>query len=320
MRANGKLANGKAMASLLKLGAEGGTQLQILAHGPDADAALAALKEAVASGLGDEEEEQSGGRRGRLDAGFEAALDRRRERLARSRDRPAPSSSSRAASSSRTNRATWKPKSRSSSTPLEVGREQLAQIHDAVKSRSGRNEAAIFRAHQAFLTDVDLFSEVYELIEAKHSAAWAWQKVINQRVAEVEQVANERLAGRAADLHDVGQRVLRVLTGTQQGEVQLPDEPVILVAEDLTPSDSARLDPKRILGLCTASGGATSHTAIIARSLDMPAIVGAGAAVLEQPAGAGLHSRRHDRSALPRADRSRFEIGGRIPGRFAAPA
>ena len=72
-----------------------------------------------------------------------------------------------------------------------------------------------FRAHQAFLTDVDLFSEVYDLIEAGHSAAWSWQKVIDQRVAEVEQVANERLAGQAADLHDVVLAVLRLLTGTQ---------------------------------------------------------------------------------------------------------
>ena len=284
VRANGKLANGKAMASLLKLGAEGGTRLQVLAHGPDADAALAALKEAVASGLGDEEEEQSAVEEavwtpvsklrwiGGVSASPGLAIGPlhlfKSSRLV-VEDKPGDVE-------------TEKQKLKHA---LEVGREQLAQIHDAVKSRSGRNEAAIFRAHQAFLTDVDLFSEVYELIEAKHSAAWAWQKVINQRVAEVEKVANERLAGRAADLHDVGQRVLRVLTGTQQGEVQLPDEPVILVAEDLTPSDSARLDPKRILGLCTASGGATSHTAIIARSLDLPAIVGAGAAVLEQPAG-----------------------------------
>ena len=284
VRANGKLANGKAMASLLKLGAEGGTQLQILAHGPDADAALAALKEAVAGGLGDEEEEQSAVEEavwtpvsklhwiGGVSASPGLAIGPlhlfKSSRLV-VEDKPGDVE-------------TEKQKLKHA---LEVGREQLAQIHDAVKSRSGRNEAAIFRAHQAFLTDVDLFSEVYELIEAKHSAAWAWQKVINQRVAEVEKVANERLAGRAADLHDVGQRVLRVLTGTQQGEVQLPDEPVILVAEDLTPSDSARLDPKRILGLCTASGGATSHTAIIARSLDLPAIVGAGAAVLEQPDG-----------------------------------
>jgi phosphocarrier protein FPr len=65
----------------------------------------------------------------------------------------------------------------------------------------------------------------------------------------------------------------------------LPDEPVIVVADDLTPSDTARLDPKRTLGICTASGGPTSHTAIIARSLDIPAVVGAGASLLELPNG-----------------------------------
>ena len=285
VRANGKLANGKAMASLLKLGAAAGSKLQILANGPDADAALAALKAAVESGLGDEEEPETvvdevvwtpvssahwiGGVSASPGIAIGLLHHFQSSRLVVD-DKPEDVE-------------TEKQKLKYA---LEVGREQLVEIHDAVKSRCGRNEAAIFRAHQAFLTDVDLFSEVYELIEAGHSAAWSWQKVIDQRVAEVEQVANERLAGRAADLHDVGQRVLRLLTGTQQGEVHLPNEPVILVAEDLTPSDSARLDPKRILGLCTASGGATSHTAIIARSLDIPAIVGAGAALFEQKAGA----------------------------------
>ncbi len=284
VRANGKLANGKAMASLLKLGAEGGTKLQILANGPDADAALAALKEAVESGLGDEEEEESA-----VDQAIWTPVSNMHWIDGVSASPGLAIGPLHLFQSSRLvvedkpgDVATEKQKLKYA---LEVGREQLVEIHDAVKSRSGRNEAAIFRAHQAFLTDVDLFSEVYELIEGGHSAAWSWQQVINQRVADVEKVANERLAGRAADLHDVGQRVLRVLTGTQQGDVNLPNEPVILVAEDLTPSDSARLDPKRILGLCTAAGGATSHTAIIARSLDLPAVVGAGGAVLEQATG-----------------------------------
>jgi phosphoenolpyruvate-protein phosphotransferase len=84
----------------------------------------------------------------------------------------------------------------------------------------------------------------------------------------------------------VGQRVLRLLAGgAHHSAAQLPDEPVILIADDLTPSDTARLDPQRILGLCTASGGPTSHTAIIARSLDIPAVVGAGSQILEQTNG-----------------------------------
>ncbi len=284
VRFDGKLANGKAMASLLKLGVAGGSTIQLLANGADADAALDALRAAVESGLGDEEEKETvadeatwtpvstGHWIGGVGASPGLAIGRLYHFQA----------SRLVVNDSPKDVATEKAQLKAA---LETGREQLVEIHDAVKARAGRNEAAIFRAHQAFLTDIDLFSEVYELIDAGHSAAWSWQKVIDARVAEVEQVANERLAGRAADLHDVGQRVLRLLTGTQSTEIHLPNEPVILVADDLTPSDTARLDPKRILGLCTAGGGATSHTAIIARSLDIPAVVGAGAAVLEQSAG-----------------------------------
>jgi phosphocarrier protein FPr len=75
------------------------------------------------------------------------------------------------------------------------------------------------------------------------------------------------------------------LAWTAEGDAVLPDEPVIVVAEDLSPSDTAKLDPQRTLGVCTASGGPTSHTAIIARSLDIPAVVGAGPAVSEQANG-----------------------------------
>jgi len=285
VRFNGKLANGKAMASLLKLGVTGGSTIQILANGDDADAALTALRGAVESGLGDEEEKEAVAEEvvwepasnGHWIGGVSAS----------------PGLAIGPIFHFQSGRLVVEDKPKDIETEkkqlryaLEEAREQLAGIHEAVKARAGRNEAAIFRAHQAFLTDIDLFSEVHELIEAGHSAAWSWQQVIDTRVAEVERVQNERLAGRAADLHDVGQRVLRLLTGTRPSEVQLPNERVILVADDLTPSDTARLDPKRILGLCTGLGGATSHTAIIARSLDIPAVVGAGAAVLEQTNGA----------------------------------
>ncbi len=286
VRFNGKLANGKAMASLLKLGVTGGSAIQILAHGDDSDAALAALEHAVANGLGDEDETPAavteeiiwtpvsnghwlGGVSASPGLAIGPVFHFQSGRLV-VEDNPKDIETEK----------------KQLKFALEEARQQLAGIHDAVKARAGRNEAAIFRAHQAFLTDIDLFSEVHEMIEAGHSAAWSWQKVIDARVAEVERVQDERLAGRAADLHDVGQRVLRVLTGATATEVHLPNERVILVADDLTPSDTARLDPKRILGLCTGLGGATSHTAIIARSLDIPAVVGAGAAVLEQANGA----------------------------------
>ena len=158
---------------------------------------------------------------------------------------------------------------------IEVAKEQLSAIYDAVAERAGKHEAAIFHAHQALLGDADLFDEVNVFIGAGHSAAWSWHRAIEERVGEMKKLENERLAGRAADLHDVGQRVLRILAGAEHGELHLPNEPVILVADDLTPSDTAKLDPKQILGICTVAGGPTSHTAIIARALDIPAVVGA---------------------------------------------
>lgn len=283
----GRIANAKALASLLKLGVEGGETVRLIASGPDAGAALKALKEAVESGLGEAKEKeasaaaaapawepQSGGR---VIVGVSAS--------------PGVAIGSlfqfQATRIEVTDGAAADPQAekRQLEQAVETAREQLAELYDAVAARSGKSEAGIFRAHQALLEDEDLRGEVQALIEGGHGAAWSWQRAIDERVAELKRVQNERLAGRAADLRDVGQRVLRVLAGTQHGAPQFPDEPVILVADDLTPSDTARLDPRRILGLCTASGGPTSHTAIIARSLDIPAVVGAGAQVLEQTDG-----------------------------------
>jgi phosphoenolpyruvate-protein phosphotransferase len=280
-----KIANAKALVSLLKLGVECGATVRIIASGPDARAALAALKEAVESGLGEEEEFKAAaaeipqwapqgnvhtitgvsaspglatGKLFQLRANHIVVIDKAGDPVT---------------------------EKRAFEQALESARAQLSDVYEAVKARSGKSEAAIFRAHQALLSDCDLQGEVIALIKEGHSAAWSWQAVIEQRVADVRSVHNQRLAGRAVDLHDVGERVMQVLAGTERGELHLPEEPVILVAEDLAPSDTARLDPKRILGLCTALGGPTSHTAIIARSLDIPAVVGAGAVLLEQASG-----------------------------------
>ncbi|MGB8166267.1 MAG: phosphoenolpyruvate--protein phosphotransferase [Chthoniobacteraceae bacterium] len=276
---NGKAANGKAMASLLKLGAEGGATLRISARGDDAAAALAALKEGVESGLGDEDEkevrvetrawvpESSGRAIGGVSASPGLAIGRLHHFQASHivvKDTPGNAD------------LEWE-KLRDA---IENAKGQLHDVYDSMKTRVGKNEAAIFRAHEAFLSDAELFGEATALVETGHSAAWSWQQTIERRVAEMHAVSDARIAARAADLHDVGQRVLRLLADTEHTEAALPSEPCILIADDLTPSDTAKLDPQRILGFVTVAGGATSHTAIIARSLDIPAIVGAGAAVL----------------------------------------
>jgi phosphocarrier protein FPr len=293
LEGNGKTANGKALASILKLGVSGGQTIRLRARGQDADAALAALREAVESGLGEAEE-------------------------------PAPTAAQTAASAKQP--TAWTPSSDVRTingvgaapglaigpifqmkrthvvvedTPgdaaaqqeklaqaVQMAYDQLGTLQNEVKARGGENEAAIFLAHQALLDDPELADAVKERISAGHGAAWSWNQVIDERAAELRQLSDERLAARAADLHDVGQRVLRLLVGTTDGSAPtMPDTPVIVVADDLAPSDTAQLDPKRVLGLCTAGGGPTSHTVIIARSLDLPAVVSAGAAVLEQRDG-----------------------------------
>ena len=286
VQAAGRTANGKALSSLLTLGAGGGASLSILATGPDAANALAALRAAVDSGLGDAVEPGAAvpvpswvpppgvhavagipaspgvaiGPLFQFRAARVVAMDRRES---------SPEAARRALSQA-----------------IEAAREQLGDIHEAVVERAGKAEAAIFLAHQALLRDEDLAAEVAALIDTGHCAAWAWDHAVSARVAGLRAVADERVAARAADLHDVGQRVLRLLAGTEHGAPALPDAPVILVAEELAPSDTARLDPRRILGLCTVMGGPTAHTAIIARSLGIPAVVGAGPQVLEHPEGA----------------------------------
>lgn len=284
----GKVANGKAMASLLKLGVPGGGRMVIQASGPDQVAALSALREAVAAGLDDLPESQpeipAGSAtiwapvsQGRSVAGVCASPGLAMGRL--HLFQPTVLQFSELGKGVGQER-------RDLLGAIDAARQQLEEIHAAVSERSGKGNAAIFRAHQAMLQDDELLNEVQLRIETGKSAAWSWRTGIERRVAEMREIPDERIAARAVDLHDVGQRVLRLLAGAEHADAALPDEPVILVADDLTPSDTAKLDPRKVLGFCTASGGPTSHTAIIARSLDIPAVVGAGAAVLEQKAGA----------------------------------
>jgi phosphocarrier protein FPr len=284
VRHKDKVANGKSLGSLLALGAEAGTSLALLARGPDQEAALAALREAVEAGLGEGEEEAgAAGGPGVGYSGWEPAgpgtpvlglpasgglaigplwhLKRRRLVVERTARDPAV-------------------EERRLRGALESARVELSHLYEEVKAKSGAGRASIFRAHEAFLDDPDLVAAALGAIRAGASAGWAWRDVIGARVADLEKVDDALLAARAVDLGDVGDRVLRFLASSDDELPQLPDHPVLLVADDLTPSDTAAIDPARVVGFATAAGGPTSHTAIIARALGIPAAVGAGPALL----------------------------------------
>jgi phosphoenolpyruvate-protein phosphotransferase len=168
---------------------------------------------------------------------------------------------------------------------VAASRVQLNDLYQEVKARSGAGQASIFLAHAEFLDDPELVQAVEAKIGTGASAGWAWQQTIEERVNELKKVDDPLIASRAVDLGDVGSRVLNFLAHRIEEGPLMPAGPVILLAEDLTPSDTAGLDPAFVLGFCTAGGGPTSHSAIIARALGIPAVVGAGPALLNQTEG-----------------------------------
>ncbi|AZN37333.1 phosphoenolpyruvate--protein phosphotransferase [Iodobacter ciconiae] len=140
------------------------------------------------------------------------------------------------------------------------------EIADPVK-------AEIFVAHQELLSDPDLLDLVSVGINQGKSAGFAWRAAFTSYADKLAKLKNEVLAGRANDIRDVGRRVLCLIAGIKEAALEVPND-AILIAEDLTPSDTASLDRNKVLGFCTVGGGATSHVAILARSLNIPAICG----------------------------------------------
>jgi phosphotransferase system enzyme I (PtsP) len=154
-------------------------------------------------------------------------------------------------------------------------RKSEQEILDLIKELSARvneQEAAIFHAHLLFLEDRTFLQRITEGIEQGASAAWAVWQVVKDYVKAFQSIEDPYLKERGADLQDVGARLLRHL-GFSQRERELPASG-ILVADMLTPSDTARLDPKRIKGIITSTGGYVSHAAILARSFRIPAVSG----------------------------------------------
>ncbi|MFL1466842.1 phosphoenolpyruvate--protein phosphotransferase [Marinobacter sp. HN1S83] len=160
------------------------------------------------------------------------------------------------------------------------------QLRTLIRHAEGGEAAPILSVHVEMLQDDDLYQAALEAINEGGSAEAGWWKAIDTAARAQEALADRLLAERAADLRDVGRRVLANLCGVAMPTP--PETPYILVADDLGPSDVARLDTSRVRGLVTARGGATSHSAILARALGLPAVVGAGEQVLTIADGADL--------------------------------
>ncbi|AFY40930.1 phosphoenolpyruvate--protein phosphotransferase [Nostoc sp. PCC 7107] len=163
---------------------------------------------------------------------------------------------------------------------IHTAQQEIQTIFSQASLQIGDTEAAIFDAHLLFLEDPVLLETVQQRIMEHHlNAEAAWQAVVEEVATSYRTLEDAYLRERVEDVVDIGQRVLRLLAGNAATSLYLA-EPAIIVATDLTPSDTAALDPRKVLGICTVSGSATSHSAIIARTLGIPAVLGVNPEVL----------------------------------------
>ncbi|RJX37540.1 phosphoenolpyruvate--protein phosphotransferase [Paenibacillus pinisoli] len=160
---------------------------------------------------------------------------------------------------------------------LQGARTELEQLRDTVKAKLGEEKAEIFEGHLMILEDPDLIDAVIEAIQTESiNAEYAVQTASSSFIEALKQMDDEYLRERAADVSDVSGKIIRHLSGAAQTDLSQLTEPCIIVANDLAPSDTAKLDMEIVKGFITEIGSRTSHSAIMARSLGIPAIVGVG--------------------------------------------
>ncbi|WP_028241298.1 phosphoenolpyruvate--protein phosphotransferase [Stutzerimonas azotifigens] len=276
----------KSLSRLLALGLQRGQQLEFLAEPAIAADALPALVAAVEAGLGEAVEP--------LPAGGAAALAApAASPLSEAISAPPPGTRLQATAASPgiaigpalvRRQLTLEYPERGESPAAESQRLEAAldsvyrEIDRLVREAEIDSIRDIFTTHQAMLRDPALREDVAARLQAGASAEAAWAAEVEAAARQQEALHDALLAERAADLRDVGRRVLACLLGAESE--QAPDEPYILVMDEVAPSDVATLNRQRVAGILTARGGPTSHSAIIARALGIPALVGAGETVL----------------------------------------
>jgi phosphotransferase system enzyme I (PtsI) len=172
-----------------------------------------------------------------------------------------------------------------------VTREQLLDLKRRVAVEIGQKQAEIFNAHLLFLDDPTFLVETQEQVRKQRTnAEWAVHEYVERYAKMLDAMGDGLMRERQGDIHDVGRRLIQNLRGGSLAPLTESSEKRILVARDLSPSETAQLDLTKVLGFVTDQGGPTSHTAIIARTLDLPAVVG-----LEQ---ATLHVKNGDTLVL----------------------
>ena len=275
-------ANVKSLIAVLAMGIAKGDKVQLLADGHDSANAVKDLAAAIRDGLGEEVDHLPAEGAEPVVAVVAETPIRRKSEDPNELTGVAASPGLAVGTVLQIRRDEIKVEENASDKHLEVRKLNaaidrsildLSALESQLRQEADPDKALIFSAHQELLSDPDLLDLAKSGIDKGKSAAFAWRNAFESYAAQLAALTNEVLAGRATDVRDVGVRVLEELTG-QKSEKPVIPEGSILVAEDLTPSDTATLDRTKVVGFCTTQGGASSHVAIIARSLDIPAVAG----------------------------------------------
>lgn len=170
-------------------------------------------------------------------------------------------------------------------TARETAKEQLAKLYDKALAEAGEDAAMLFEAHQMMLDDLDFVESIEGMIENDRVNAEAAVSDTGAQFAEMFAAMDDSyMQVRAADIRDISARVIGILTGEGESGI-VSDVPCIVAADDLAPSETVQLDKALILGFITAGGSANSHTAILARTMGIPAIISAGDALQPEMEG-----------------------------------
>jgi phosphotransferase system enzyme I (PtsI) len=160
---------------------------------------------------------------------------------------------------------------------LNQTRKELQEIHGLIKKEMSNTYAGIFSAHLMLLEDPMFAGEVRkEINDTKVNAASAVKNVTQNLTDQFSLIDNEYMKGRDADIRDVARRLIQNLLGKEKIDLSALEKEVIIIAHDLSPSDTALMNKKKVIGFATDVGSKTSHTAIMARALEIPAVVGLG--------------------------------------------
>ncbi len=282
IRNDQKTATAKSMASLLAMGASLGDVLVISAEGPKAEQAVEFLAAMINRGLDDDEEQDN--------ASYNpltvlSAVPDVQCRMAITGSAASPGITMAPAFRLQAGKIRYEenaedPKAEAKlfSTALTMAAQQLDELEGSLQSKAP-NEAAILHAQKQLLQDELVLTDSEKFIVNGKTAAWSFHQAIEKQVESLKKVDNERLRARIADLIDVRDRVLALMVPAVSA-VDYPDADFILMAKDLTPSQTAGLHGLKVRGICTELGGPNSHMAILARALGIPAVVGLGEGAL----------------------------------------